>query len=98
MGSGIGCAVAQHPLRLLEGWDQEVYLALASGCAPTCADCFRLTHSVDAGMAFRHIPGAYRVVLPGAVPRRKSPPVVGMEEEHQGLTGADSLVEDGLAV
>jgi hypothetical protein len=26
MGSGIGCAVPQYPVRLLEGWDEEVTL------------------------------------------------------------------------
>jgi hypothetical protein len=89
VGSGIGCAVAQHPLRLLEGWDQKVFIALASGCAPSCADCCRFTRSVNSGMAFHHVPGADRVVLAGAVPRGKMSPVVGMEEEYQGLTGAD---------
>jgi len=89
MGSGIGCAVAQHPLRLLEGWDQEVYLALASGRAPSCAACCRFTHSIDARMAFHHVSGADRVVLAGAVPRGKSSSVVGMEEEYHDLIGAD---------
>ena len=89
MGSGTGCAVAQHPLRLLEGWDKEVYLAQASGCAPSCANRCRFTRSVDAGMAFHHVPGADRVVLAGAVPRGKSSSVVGMEEEYHDLIGAD---------
>jgi hypothetical protein len=83
MGSGTGCAVAQHPLRFLEGWDKEVYLALVSGCAPSCAARCRFTRSVDVGMAFHHVPGADRVVPSGAVPRGEIPPVVGMEEEHQ---------------
>ena len=83
MGSGTGCAVAQHPLRLLEGWDKEVYLAQASGCAPSCANCCRFARSVDIGLAVHHVPGSDRVVPSGAVPRRKSPPVVGMEEECQ---------------
>jgi len=89
VGSGTDCAVAQHPVRLLEGWDKEVYLALASGCAPSCAVRCRFTRSVDPGMAFHHVPGADRVVPSGAVPWRKSSPVVGMEEEYQDLIGAD---------
>ena len=83
MGSGTGCAFAQHPVRFLEGWGKEVYLALVSGCAPSCAYCCRFTGSVDAGMASHHIPGADRVVLAGAVPRGKTSSVLGMEEERQ---------------
>ena len=90
VGSGTGGAVAQHPVRLLEGWDQEVYVALVSGCAPSCADCCRFTHSVDAGMASHHVSGADRVVLAGAVPGGKTSPALGMEEECQkDLIGAN---------
>ena len=83
MGSGLSRAVAQHPVRLLEGRDKEVYLALVSGCAPSCAGCGWFAHSIDAGMASHHIPSVDRIVLPGAVPRWKTSSVLGMEEEGQ---------------
>ena len=96
MGSGTGCAVTQPPIRLLEGWDKEVYLALVSGRASSCAGRCRLTHSVCSGVAAQHFPSADRVVFPGAVHWRENSPVVGMEEERQEKGRSGSHLRRGL--
>ena len=83
MGSGAGRTGAQHPLRLLEGWGQEVYVALVSGRSFPCAHGCRSADSVETGVAFLDLSGPYRVLLFGPVPWREAVPVVEGKEKRE---------------